>query len=285
MSAPAPDFGRTASDYRTYRHGFPEAFFTRLKELGIGLEGQNILDLGTGTGTVARGLALAGATLIAVDPSAPLIEQAKEIDQASNISGITYLLATAEETKQPAHFFDVVIAGQCWHWFNAKQAIKEIKRIIKSDGKLVIAHYDWIPEKGTVAELSERLISKYNRNWTLGGGNGFYPQWVNQLALAGFQSIETYSFDNVAHYSHEAWRGRIRASAGISASLSKIEVEQFDQEHAAELKKLFPEEILRILHRCFIVVADASEHFTLNFSIAQKESEASITSCSNDVQS
>lgn len=49
-----PDFGRTADDYARHRAGFPDSLFKRLSELGIGLEGQDVVDLGTGTGTLGR---------------------------------------------------------------------------------------------------------------------------------------------------------------------------------------------------------------------------------------
>ena len=54
------DFGRTASDYARHRAGFPEVFFERLFSDGSVRKGDAVLDLGTGTGTVARGLALRG---------------------------------------------------------------------------------------------------------------------------------------------------------------------------------------------------------------------------------
>ncbi len=51
------DFGKTANDYGRHRAGFPDEFFERLKALGILRAGMRALDLGTGTGTIARGLA------------------------------------------------------------------------------------------------------------------------------------------------------------------------------------------------------------------------------------
>ena len=249
-----PDFGKTAEDYRKHRQGFPQAFFDRLISYGVGLKGQRILDLGTGTGTVARGFSRAGCNVTAIDPSEQLIEQAKLIDNEIGIN-IDYLVATAENTKQANQTFDVVSAGQCWHWFNYHEAIQEIKRVINPTGRLVIGHFDWLPIKNSVPELTEQLILKFNPHWTMGGGTGFYPQWTIQLLEAGFLDIETYSFDIEVPYSHEAWRGRIRASAGIAASLSQSEVEKFDQEHSNNLYLKFPENTLQILHRCFTIIA------------------------------
>ena len=104
----------------------------------------------------------------------------------------------------------------------------------------MIAHFDWIALSGNVADTTEKLIEKHNPKWNLGGGMGLHPRWLADLCLAGFREIETFSFDLEVPYTHESWRGRIRASAGIGASLGPAEVERFDAEIAAILADKFP---------------------------------------------
>jgi len=58
----AIDWGRTSTDYATHRPGPPASLFERLASFGVGLAGQRILDLGTGTGVMARGFARRGAS-------------------------------------------------------------------------------------------------------------------------------------------------------------------------------------------------------------------------------
>ena len=53
------DFGRTAADYARHRAGFPEELFERLAARGIGRAGPRILDLGSGTGSLAPEAAIA----------------------------------------------------------------------------------------------------------------------------------------------------------------------------------------------------------------------------------
>src|SRR5574337_700249 len=107
------DFGKTAQDYGRYRAGFPEEFFERLAAFGIGKSGQRVLDLGTGTGTLARGFALRGCDVTGLDPATALIEEAKRLDLQAGVT-ICYVIATAEKTSLPDQSFDVVTAGQCW---------------------------------------------------------------------------------------------------------------------------------------------------------------------------
>jgi ubiquinone/menaquinone biosynthesis C-methylase UbiE len=250
------DFGKTASDYGRHRAGFPDEFFERLGAMGILRPGMRALDLGTGTGTLARGLALRGCDVVGLDRSAPLMEQAAELDSAAGVV-VRYVNAAAEDTGLDTASFDLVTAGQCWHWFDRLSAAAEARRVLKPGGRLVIAHFDWIPLPGNIAEATEKLIEKHNPKWKLGGGLGIHPLWARDIAIAGFNNIETFSFDVDTIYTHEAWRGRIRASAGVGASLALDAVAAFDAELRAMLAERFPDDPLRVLHRVFAAIGVA----------------------------
>jgi ubiquinone/menaquinone biosynthesis C-methylase UbiE len=254
------NFGLTSNDYAKYRAGFPDAFFERVFADGFVRSGDSLADLGTGTGTLARGFALRGCRVIGIDHSEKMVEQAKELSKQLGVD-IEYRIATAEATGLPNSSEDVVTAGQCWHWFDRPKAALETKRILKPNGKIIIAHFDWIPLTGNVVDLTEQLINKHNPQWIYGGGTGMYPQWLRDLAEAGFADIRTFSFDMDVPYSPEAWRGRIRASAGVGASLPPAHVENFD----VALKQLLEERfqasdklVLQIPHRVFAAIAVAS---------------------------
>lgn len=247
------DFGRTASDYARYRQGFPDQWFDALLHKKIIKAGDHILDLGTGTGSITRGLALRGFRAVGLDPSKELIAEAKDLDASAGIE-TPYVIGKAEQTGLPAASFDIVTAGQCWHWFKASQATQECLRLLRPKGALIIAHFDWLPLRGNVVEATEKLILEFNPHWSMSGGTGVYPKWLTDLALAGFGAIETFSFDLDVPYKPEAWRGRIRASAGVKASLPAQQVNEFDRALKAIIAANFPEEILSIPHRCWTVI-------------------------------
>jgi len=251
------DFGKTSDDYRAHRAGFPDDFFERAAGFGIGTGDQDILDLGTGTGTLARTFALRGNRVTATDISEPQIEQARELDRDAGVS-VSHQIAPSEETGLPDAAFDVVTAGQCWHWFDRPKAAAEVMRLLRPSGCLVICHFDWLPIPGSVVEATEALIVRHNPDWTMGGGTGIYPHWFKDLAGAGFRNIESFTFDVATTYSHEAWLGRVRASAGIAASLNDHAVEAFNEEHAALLRDQFPEDPLACPHRVFAVMGRKS---------------------------
>src|SRR5215472_15206351 len=203
------DFGRTVADYGKHRAGFPPAFFDRLAALRIFHPGARSLDLGTGTGTLARGLAERGCESTGLDRSTPLMEEAARIDRQAGIS-VRYIEAPAEATGLPQASFDLVIAGQCWHWFDRPRAIAEARRLLKPGGYLVIAHFDWIPLPGNIADLTEKLIEKHNPKWKLGGGVGIHPRCLADMALARFRRLETFSLISM-------YLTRTRDGAGASA--------------------------------------------------------------------
>ncbi|MDH5605498.1 MAG: class I SAM-dependent methyltransferase [Anaerolineae bacterium] len=248
------DFGLTAADYAQHRAGFPDSLYSRLRAFEIGLPGQRIVDLGTGTGTLARGFALRGCHVLGIDPSIQMLSQAGEIDRSAGVS-VEYRCAAAENTDLPDNYAEVVSAGQCWHWFDRPKAAGEVARILQPGGKVLIAHFDWVPLNGNVVAGTEALILKHNPDWNMMGGTGLYPQWLVDLGEAGFEAIETFSYSEPAVYSPEAWRGRIRASAGVGASLSPEKVAAFDRDLAALLAENFPGDRLAVPHRVFAVIA------------------------------
>jgi SAM-dependent methyltransferase len=248
------DFGKAASDYGRHRAGYPDELYRRLTRFGIGLKGQQVLDLATGTGFLGRGLARQGASVTGLDISIPLMTEARRLDADSGVQ-MCYVRAKAEATPFKEASFDVVSSGQSWHWFDRAKAANEARRLLRPGGWLLIAHFDWIPLPGNVVEETERLIIKHNPNWAMAGTAGNLPPWARGVAMAGFVGIETFSFDEMTSYTHEGWRGRIRASAGIGGSLSPEKIAAFDRELAAQLRSLFPQDPMGVHHRVIALVA------------------------------
>ena len=166
---------------------------------------------------------------------------------------VDYREGRAEAIDAPDGTCDLVTAGQCWHWFDRPKVSAEVARVLVPGGRIVIAHFDWLPLPGNVVEATERLILQFNPSWTMGGGTGLYPEWLLDLAAGGFGGLETFSFDVAQPYNPEAWRGRIRASAGVKASLDEAAIEQFDRALAEILARQFPDNLLLIPHRVWAV--------------------------------
>jgi SAM-dependent methyltransferase len=253
------DFGRTVDDYAKHRAGFPEAFFQRLEREGVLRPGLRVVDLGTGTGTIARGLARRGCTVTGLDISESMLEGARRLASEQGLS-IEFRRAPAERTELPSSAFELVTAGQCWHWFDRAAAAREAMRLLVPGGRIVIAHFDWVMSPGNVVEATEALMEEFNPGPPLpqyihGHNVGLYPAWFRDLKTAGYVHLESFSFDVDVPYTHESWRGRVRASAKVGGSLPKEKVARFDEAFAALLSQRFPQDPLSIPHRVFALFA------------------------------
>jgi SAM-dependent methyltransferase len=89
------NFGAAAEDYARFRAGFPDSLFDRLAAFGIGTSGETVVDVGTGTGTLARGFARRGCKVIGIDPDDRLLNQARQLDLTASVT-IDYKIGYAE---------------------------------------------------------------------------------------------------------------------------------------------------------------------------------------------
>ena len=241
-AAPARDnllWDAASSDYLEHRPGYPEAFFRLLGELGVGLQGQDILDLGAGTGALSIPLALRGANLTGVDVSAGQIGAAVEAAKRNGVSA-RFFVAPAEETGLPSGAFDVVTASMAWGYFDLARMLVEIPRLLRPSGRLLLSSLVWVRHKDPVASHSEKLILRYNA----GAASSFnrseadpVPEWAKErFRLKAFVSLSA-----SLSFTRESWAGRIRASRFILAALPREQAEAFDREHLQLLAEVAPE--------------------------------------------
>lgn len=230
------DFGTSADDYARYRAGFPASFFERTPLGGL------VLDLGSGTGSIAAGLVARGARAIALDVSHAMLRRAPVRWR---------LAATAEALPIADARVDAVTAGQCWHWFERERAAREAYRVLRPGGSVVIAHFDYVPGTGGVAFETERLILERNPAWPYAGSDGLHDRWQPDLEDAGFRDVRSTWWDEPVRYSHEAWRGRIRACNGVIALRDSERIAAFDAELGRRLVS-FPDPVT-VPHRVFVL--------------------------------
>jgi len=235
------NFGPAAQDYARHRQTFPDAFFEQVPLRG------DVLDLGAGTGALARGYARRGARVVATDLSLAMLAQAADLPRR--------VVARAEACPFRAASFDAITAGQCWHWFDGPAVARECRRLLRPGGRLVIAHFNYLPLPGSVAEASERLLLERHPSWGMAGLARLQGRWDAHLEGAGFQGLTSTAHELDLAYSHEAWRGRMRACNGVLA-LGPDRLGEYDAALARLLREQFPEP-LAVRHEVFALVAQA----------------------------
>lgn len=250
------DFGRTSDDYGKYRDLYPEDFYAKILEQGLCLKGQEVLDLGTGTGVLPRNLYRFGAHFTGTDISEPQIEQARKLSAEKNMD-IKYIVGSAEELDFPDNSFDVITACQCFMYFSTDILVPKMVRMLKPGGRFADLFLAWLPGEDKIAAASEALVLKYNPGWT----GARYPRseiktpdWSRDC----FEVQAKINFDTPVRFTRETWAGRIRACRGIGASLPEDQIQAFDREHLELLETIAPPEF-DILHYASMLILNVNK--------------------------
>ncbi|MEX2632154.1 MAG: class I SAM-dependent methyltransferase [Tistlia sp.] len=247
---PVVAFGRSVEDYAAHRQGFPPSFFARLEALGLARSGERVVDLGTGTGLLARALAARGCRVVGIDCDAQMLAAAEAAG-----GGPSYRLAPAEATGLETGSAELVTAATCWHWFDRPAAAAEAARLLVPGGRLLVCSLDWQSLPGNVVETSGEVIRRFAGKPPPGRNTFAFPDWLGDIAGAGFGAFEAFAYSERLAYSHAGWHGRIRASAAVGPAMDAETLEAFDAAFAEALRSRFPDEPLAVDHRIFGLVA------------------------------
>ena len=249
------DFGRHSDDYADYRPGFPASFYRRLDAM-VGIRDCRALDLATGPGTIALELAARGGSVLGLDVAAGQIAAAERAARERGLEDrASFQLGRAENAGLDSGGFDLVTAGQCWHWFDNAAAMAEARRLLRPGGVLAIAYYSYLAEHSPVARDTEELVLEFNPSWSMASWTGVFPEHIDEVIRGGFRLVEQFCYQQTEEFSHARWRGRIRTCNGVgSGGLSPAEVMRFDRALGRLLSEKYPDP-MRVEHRVWCVVA------------------------------
>lgn len=127
-------------EYRKTREGLK--YFSTQIDLKKVFSGSYILDIGCGgggkTAYIAKNYDV--GKIYGIDISANFIEKAKKFSKSLNLTNIEFLLCNAENLPFPDESFDFVILFDTFeHLKNPIKVLKEIKRVIKKGGEVLIS--------------------------------------------------------------------------------------------------------------------------------------------------
>ncbi len=134
-----PDYARQFEDrgvaaaYR-HRHPYPDEVLDFLSTLAA--QRNLVLDLGCGTGDLARPLATRFRAVAALDPSAAMIEVGQSLPGGTR-EGLQWICATAEDCRFPEHC-DLATAGESLHWMDWEQVLPKVGQSLTAEGMLAI---------------------------------------------------------------------------------------------------------------------------------------------------
>ncbi|KAA3634720.1 MAG: class I SAM-dependent methyltransferase [Proteobacteria bacterium] len=122
-------FSSRVADYLRYRPAYPSAVVDWLRGAAAFAAGSHVVDLGSGTGLLARVFLDAGARVTGVEPNASMRRAgARELADYPRWRCID---GSAEATGLAGSCADLVVSGQAFHWFDPDAARDECLRILR----------------------------------------------------------------------------------------------------------------------------------------------------------
>jgi SAM-dependent methyltransferase len=220
-------FEGTAEDYDRYRLPYPDTLVERIREHLRADGAGRMIDLGAGTGHVARALRPCFADVIAVDPEPDMVQYGRD-RSAREGDRIEWRLGRAENVDFPAGSIDVVAAGNAFHRFDRPVVAKNAASWLRPDGAILLMWSNsftdpaWVEGGQLQAEIS-RVLGEWQRR---SGADARVPagwerhEYLDEVVLreAGFPHVIEYEVRVHHTWTVETIIGFLRGTSAWSRS-------------------------------------------------------------------
>jgi len=156
MTDPARSFGTVAASYDRGRPSYPAEALT----WALGEKPLRVLELGAGTGKLTEVLVELGHEVFATEPDEQMLDVL-----CAKLPDVRATVGSAEQIPVGDQQYDVVIAGQAFHWFDQEAALSEISRVLAKGGRLVLVWNErderipWVRKLGALMGRPERDVN------------------------------------------------------------------------------------------------------------------------------
>ncbi|QEM12034.1 class I SAM-dependent methyltransferase [Mucilaginibacter rubeus] len=201
-------FSNRVEDYVKYRPGYPAEIVKFLHDTYNLTQDKLIADIGAGTGISTALFLNKGYRVIAVEPNLEMREKAIEL--LGSYHGFIPKNGTAENTGIEDNTISAIIAGQAFHWFDAKKTRIEFKRILKPDGIVALI---WNERKTTSAFEQEydELIIKHGNDYVKVDHRNIDTEDIEAFFTP--EPVHLEIFTNKQVFDFEGLKGRLLSSS------------------------------------------------------------------------
>ncbi|MGC3995032.1 MAG: class I SAM-dependent methyltransferase [Propionicimonas sp.] len=211
----AESFGVDPARYDRARPEYPADLLARVI---AALPGTEVLDVGSGTGILARQLAAAGCLVRGVEPDARMAAFARD-------SGVDVDVARFEDWNPEGRSFDGVLAGTAWHWIDPGAGATKAADVLRPGGLLAPLWNVATPDAAVAAAFADAFAdvvpdAPFDLRGRAGGAASYQPvldRAADGIRAEGrFTDPEQWSADWEVDYSRDEWLDQLRTSGAMT---------------------------------------------------------------------
>ena len=189
--------------------------------------GMSVLDVGCGTGAIAKDIAkIVGpkGTVLGIDNTSKFIESGKSTYK--DVHNLALKHVDLFDFK-PDLTFDLIIASRMLQWLNnPKEALLKMKSLLNENGIVSILDYnhntiEWVPEIPNSMRSFYTTFLKWRSD--AGMNNGIADDLPELLKAAGFHSIEKNNSDEYYDKSRSDYKTRIGIWSKVAGSKQMVD--------------------------------------------------------------
>jgi SAM-dependent methyltransferase len=196
----ASSFGDDPEAYDRVRPAYPAALIDVL----VGERPHTALDVGCGTGIVARLLGARGCDVLGLEPDLRMADVARR-------HGVVVEAGTIEEWDAAGRQFGLLTAGQAWHWVDPHRGAAKAAQVLHPGGRIGLfwnqAHHDPLVRPALDAAYARHAPALAQSTVLLGQrATSLYESVAEALRHTGsFGPVSVQTFEHEIVYSSEEW--------------------------------------------------------------------------------
>jgi SAM-dependent methyltransferase len=202
-------FSNRVADYVRYRPGYPPEVLPLLhKWCGLRRE-HAVADIGFGTGLLSKLFLDFGNHVYGVEPNSEMRAAGEEF--LAGYPKFTSIAGSAEATGLPSESVDFVTAAQAFHWFQPGPAREEFRRILKTQGRVIILWNERLIDDTAFLRDYEALLLRFGTDYSRVSES--YPRAEQMLEFFGPNEFTSHALPNFQEFEFDGLSGRLRSSS------------------------------------------------------------------------
>lgn len=210
----AESFGSDPERYDRTRPRYPEALVARIVAAS---PGPSVVDVGCGTGIVARQFQAAECSVLGVEVDERMAAFASQ-------DGLQVEVAPFELWDPAGRVFDAVVSGQSWHWVEPVAGAAKAAEALRPNGRLAVFWNVHEPPSDLAAAFSAVYRRVLPESPVLGRARpelGVYSAVAGKAAdgmraVGAFRAAQRWRFDWERVYTRDEWLEQVPTFGGHS---------------------------------------------------------------------